>query len=66
MFSPAPSPSSRDGQLADVPVVRGPGGWWLVAASGAVAADPALDRMLDRHAVDLAAANRAVDAVEPG
>ncbi|MFG3253311.1 hypothetical protein [Streptomyces sp. NPDC048172] len=68
MFSPAPSlsPSSRAGQLADVPVVRGSGGWWLIAASGAVAADPVFDHVLDRHAVDLAAADRAVETVEQG
>ncbi|MEU4200801.1 hypothetical protein AB0F64_12715 [Streptomyces sp. NPDC026294] len=48
-------------RLADTPAVRSGERWWLVAPSGAVAADdPALSHELDSLAVDMDAANRAV------
>ncbi|MGA5631430.1 hypothetical protein [Streptomyces lydicamycinicus] len=51
-------PSER---LADTPVVRRAGHWWLVSSSGAVlASDRAFTGELDRFATDMAAANRAV------
>lgn len=56
----------RTGHLASGPAVRREGRWWLVASSGAVPADAALAHVLDHHAADLAAANRAVAAVEHG
>ncbi|WP_037791847.1 hypothetical protein [Streptomyces natalensis] len=69
MPRPAPSrasvhPSER---LADAPVVRRGGRWWLVSPSGAVlASDPAFTGELDRFATDMAAANRAVADLHNG
>ncbi|MFG3120351.1 hypothetical protein ACGF4C_39090 [Streptomyces sp. NPDC048197] len=69
MPHPAPSwaslsPSER---LADAPVVRRGGHWWLVSSSGAVlASDRAFTRELDCLATDMAAANRAVTDLHNG
>lgn len=52
--------------LAGSPAVHRAERWWLAASSGAVPADAQLARALDRHAADLAAADRAVaDAMDP-
>ncbi|MFJ9419982.1 hypothetical protein ACIRPT_38390 [Streptomyces sp. NPDC101227] len=52
---------SQSERLADAPVVRRGGRWWLVSSSGAVLApDRAFTGELDRFATDMAAANRAV------
>ncbi|MGW7516416.1 hypothetical protein ACWGJ2_12565 [Streptomyces sp. NPDC054796] len=53
-------------QLADTPAIRWDGRWWLTAPSGAVPADAALTRALERHVADLAAADRVVAALEHG
>ncbi|MEV5485604.1 MULTISPECIES: hypothetical protein [Streptomyces] len=54
-------------QLADAPVVRRAGRWWLVSSSGAVlASDRAFTGELDRFATDMAAANRAVADLHNG
>ncbi|MFC6067041.1 hypothetical protein [Streptomyces ochraceiscleroticus] len=60
-FSLSPYISHR---LAGTAAVYRGGRWWLDAHSGAVPSDDALTRALDRHAADLAAANRAVAALE--
>ncbi|MFG3112849.1 hypothetical protein ACGF4C_00455 [Streptomyces sp. NPDC048197] len=62
---PHPAPSwaslSQSERLADAPVVRRAGRWWLVSPSGTMlATDPAFTGALDRFATDMAAANRAV------
>ncbi|GGX14573.1 hypothetical protein [Streptomyces noursei] len=55
------SPPSQSERLADAPVVRRDGRWWLVSPSGTMlASDPAFTSELDRFATDMAAANRAV------
>ncbi|MFI2263745.1 hypothetical protein [Streptomyces tubercidicus] len=62
---PHPAPSwaslSQSERLADAPVVRRGGCWWLVSSSGAMlASDRAFTGELDRFATDMAGANRAV------
>ncbi|MGG7569189.1 hypothetical protein [Streptomyces sirii] len=62
---PHPAPSwaslSQSERLADAPVVRRAGRWWLVSPAGTMlASDPAFTGELDRFAADMAAANRAV------
>ncbi|GFE25704.1 hypothetical protein [Streptomyces nigrescens] len=60
---PYPAPSwaslSHSERLADAPVVRRVGRWWLVSPSGTMLASD-LTGELDRFAADIAAANRAV------
>lgn len=68
---PHPAPSwaslSQSERLADAPVVRRGGRWWLVSSSGAVlASDRAFTGELDRFATDMAAANRAVADLNNG
>ncbi|MGX1760347.1 hypothetical protein ACWIG5_26105 [Streptomyces lydicus] len=60
--SPGLFPSSaRSGHLAQSPAVRRDGRWWLVATSGSVAlADPVFIGQLNRFAVAMAVADRAV------
>ncbi|MGY4987515.1 hypothetical protein [Streptomyces nigrescens] len=58
---------SQSERLADTPVVRRGGRWWLVSPSGAMlASDPAFTGELDRFATDMAAANRAVADLHNG
>ncbi|WP_435244433.1 hypothetical protein [Streptomyces sioyaensis] len=69
MPHPAPSwaPVHPSEQLADAPVVRRAGRWWLVSPSGAMlTSDPAFTSELDRFATDMAAANRAVADLHNG
>ncbi|MFC4035166.1 hypothetical protein ACFO3J_27385 [Streptomyces polygonati] len=49
----------------DLPILRGGGRWLLTAGGGTVPADRALAVELDRFAVNMAAANRAVAALPP-
>ncbi|WP_030413274.1 hypothetical protein [Streptomyces sp. NRRL S-1448] len=69
MSHPAPSWASlsQSERLADAPVVRRAGRWWLVSPSGTLlASDPAFTGELDRFATDMAAANRAVADLHNG
>ncbi|MFE7318257.1 hypothetical protein ACFU7T_34950 [Streptomyces sp. NPDC057555] len=59
----APSWTSvhRSERLADTPVIRRDGHWWLVSPAGTMlASDHAFTAELDRFAADMAAADRAV------
>lgn len=63
MYSPTSSPIVRP--FGDVPVVRCGGRWLLAAGRSVVPADRALAVELDRFAVAMAAADRAVAALPP-
>ncbi|WP_435127240.1 hypothetical protein [Actinacidiphila sp. bgisy144] len=57
--------SSLTRPFGDLPVARHGGRWLLTAGAGAVPADRALAVELDRYAVAMAAADRAVAAPPP-
>jgi hypothetical protein len=59
MSSPIPPPTSDYGPLADSPIVRRDGQWWLVTGSGAILA-ATFTGELDRPAAAMAAAEQAV------
>ncbi|WP_328509568.1 hypothetical protein [Streptomyces mirabilis] len=62
MSSRSPSsPLARSERLAQSPVVRRGGQWWLVTGSGSIlATDPTFTGELDRFAAAMAAADQAV------
>ncbi|SHN23063.1 hypothetical protein [Actinacidiphila paucisporea] len=62
MSSPVSSPAWPFG---DLPVMRRGGRWLLTASAGSVPADRAFAVELDRFAVAMAAADRAVAALPP-
>jgi hypothetical protein len=57
--------SSSTQPFGDLPVLRRSGRWLLAAGTGTVTADPALARKLDGFATAMAAADRAVAALNP-
>ncbi|MBT2491982.1 hypothetical protein J7E96_26335 [Streptomyces sp. ISL-96] len=55
------APTPRSARLAQSPVVRRDGRWWLVSDAGAIpVSDPAFTTVLDGFAQAVAAADRAV------